>query len=61
MNKKYASVDFKTFDKVITEREINTYNKHQYCHVEVINNDRVSNHERTKNQYGYLYYVLHLF
>lgn len=47
MNKKYASVDFKTFDKVITEREIN--------------NDRVSNHERTKNQYGYLYYVLHLF
>lgn len=33
MNKKYASVDFKTFDKVITEREINTYNKHQYCHV----------------------------
>lgn len=33
MNKKYASVDFKTFDKVITEREINNYNKHQYRHV----------------------------
>lgn len=49
MNKKYVFVDFKIFDKVIMEWEINIYNKYYYCYVEVINNDRVLNYERIKN------------